>query len=94
MGAVIVPMVPLANKVDLLNFSFLYLALICFSFGKGAQQLISYIQDTRSTLAQMGLGGKVPVGNSDAGAYFNTQVLEAVDYGVRVFFSFGVLAFF
>lgn len=47
----------------------------------GAQILIGNIQDTRSMLS--GLGVSVPVGNSDAGAYFNTEVLGAVDYGVR-----------
>ena len=29
------------------------------------------------------LGVDLPVGNSDAGSYFNDQVLESVDYGVR-----------
>lgn len=28
------------------------------------------------------LGLSLPVGNSDAGSYFNNKVLEAVDYGV------------
>jgi len=28
------------------------------------------------------IGAKIPVGNSDAGSYFNNQVLSAVDYGV------------
>lgn len=31
----------------------------------------------------MKLDKTIPVGNSDAGSYFNNQVLEAVDYGVR-----------
>jgi len=35
-------------------------------------------------LADMGLTGKVQVGNSDAGFYFNTKVLEAIDYGVNL----------
>ncbi len=30
----------------------------------------------------MNLQKHIPVGNSDAGAYFNTQVLQAVEYGV------------
>lgn len=30
-----------------------------------------------------GLGVSLPVGNSDAGSYFNNEVLGAVDYGVR-----------
>src|SRR5947209_8781489 len=32
-------------------------------------------------LASMNLN--IPVGTSDAGSYFNNQILEAVDYGVR-----------
>lgn len=34
-------------------------------------------------LASLNLNKTIPVGNSDAGSYFNTKVLEAVDYGVR-----------
>jgi exo-beta-1,3-glucanase (GH17 family) len=49
---------------------------------QGAALLIANIQDTRSMLKSMSLDGKVPVGNSDAGSYFNTQVLSAVDYGL------------
>lgn len=29
------------------------------------------------------LSKKIPIGNSDAGSYFNTEVLSDVDYGVR-----------
>ena len=50
----------------------------------GADILIEDIQDTRQMLADMGLTGKVQVGNSDAGFYFNTKVLEAIDYGVNL----------
>lgn len=46
----------------------------------GAQILISYIQDTKKMISDMGLS--IPVGTSDAGAYFNTQVLGASDYGM------------
>lgn len=46
----------------------------------GADLLIVNITDTRNLLKSLGLS--VPVGNSDAGSYFNTKVLEAVDYGV------------
>jgi exo-beta-1,3-glucanase (GH17 family) len=49
---------------------------------QGAATLIADIQDTRAMLANMSLTGKIPVGNSDAGAYFNTEVLSAVDYGM------------
>jgi hypothetical protein len=47
-----------------------------------AAMLIPWIQDTRSMLASLNLGKTLPVGNADAGSYFNTQVLEAVDYGM------------
>jgi hypothetical protein len=50
---------------------------------QGAQILISYIQDTIKTIAAMNLPKNIPIGNSDAGAYFNTGVLETVQYGVR-----------
>lgn len=46
-----------------------------------ASVLIPFIKDTRSMLASMNLN--IPVGTSDAGSYFNNQILEAVDYGVR-----------
>jgi exo-beta-1,3-glucanase (GH17 family) len=47
---------------------------------QGADLLIVNITDTRNLLKSLGLS--VPVGNSDAGSYFNTKVLEAVDYGM------------
>lgn len=50
---------------------------------QGAAILISYINDTRSMLAAMNLGS-MPVGTADAGSYFNTEVLQVVDYGVRL----------
>jgi len=46
----------------------------------GADLLIVNITDTRNLLSSLGLS--IPVGNSDAGSYFNTKVLEAVDYGM------------
>lgn len=46
----------------------------------GAAILIADIQDTRTTLSAM--SASIPVGNSDAGAYFNNEVLAAVDYGM------------
>jgi hypothetical protein len=48
----------------------------------GAQILIANINDTRAMLAGMNLNKQLPVGNSDAGAYFNNMVLAAIDYGV------------
>lgn len=47
-----------------------------------AATLISYIQDTQSMLSSLNLGKTIPVGNADAGSYFNTMVLEAVNYGM------------
>lgn len=49
---------------------------------QGAAILIADINDTRSMLSSLNLGKTIPVGNSDAGSYFNTKVLEASDYGV------------
>ncbi|KAI0303562.1 glycoside hydrolase family 17 protein [Multifurca ochricompacta] len=49
---------------------------------QGAQLLIANIQDTISTLNSMNLPKHIPVGTADAGAYFNTQVLQAVEYGM------------
>ncbi|KAG6856905.1 hypothetical protein H0H87_012487 [Tephrocybe sp. NHM501043] len=46
----------------------------------GAAILISNIQDTRNMLTSIGV--TLQVGTSDAGSYFNTKVLEAVDYGM------------
>jgi len=47
---------------------------------QGADLLIVNITDTRNMLKSLGLS--IPVGNSDAGSYFNNKVLEAVDYGM------------
>jgi hypothetical protein len=47
---------------------------------EGADLLLVNITDTRNLLKSLGLS--VPVGNSDAGSYFNTKVMEAIDYGV------------
>jgi len=46
----------------------------------GAQHLIANITDTRNMLTELGIS--LPVGNSDAGSYFNLEVLQAVDYGM------------
>lgn len=48
----------------------------------GAQILLANIQDTKDMLASMNLPKTIPVGNSDAGSFFNTQVLSSVDYGL------------
>jgi len=49
---------------------------------QGAAILIANIKDTISTISAMKLSKHIPVGNSDAGAYFNTQVLQAIEYGM------------
>ncbi|KAG5730946.1 putative glucan endo-1,3-beta-glucosidase btgC, partial [Termitomyces sp. T112] len=46
----------------------------------GAAILIANIKDTRDMISSMQLS--IPVGTADAGSYFNTKVLEAVDYGM------------
>lgn len=51
---------------------------------QGAQLLLANITDAISTLQALNLPKQIPVGTSDAGAYFNNMVLQAVDYGVRV----------
>ncbi|KAI0044169.1 glycoside hydrolase family 17 protein [Auriscalpium vulgare] len=48
----------------------------------GAQLLIADIQDTVSAIQALNLNKHIPVGTADAGAYFNTEVLSAVEYGM------------
>lgn len=48
---------------------------------QAAAILVPDIQDTRNMLQSLGVS--IPVGNSDAGSYFNNKILAAVDYGVR-----------
>ena len=48
----------------------------------GAQLLIANITDTRNMVTEN--GWNIPVGTSDAGSYFNNEVLEQVDYGVSL----------
>lgn len=49
---------------------------------QGAAIIIQDVTDMRSTLASLNLPKTIQVGNAEAGSYFNTQVLQAVDYGV------------
>ncbi|THH32245.1 hypothetical protein EUX98_g1958 [Antrodiella citrinella] len=49
---------------------------------QGAALLIPNITDTRQMIASMNLNKTIPVGTSDAGSYFNTEVMEAIDYGM------------
>ncbi|KAJ7653486.1 glycoside hydrolase family 17 protein [Mycena rosella] len=46
----------------------------------GAALLLPNITDTISMIS--GLGLNIPVGNADAGSYFNTEILSAVSYGM------------
>lgn len=57
----------------------------------GAAILIEKIQDTRTELAKLKLSKTIPVGNSDAGFYFNLKVLAASDFGVSPYFSSRVI---
>ncbi len=59
---------------------------------QGAQLLIADVKDTIDMLNGMNLPKHIPVGNADAGAFFNNEVLQAVEYGVRPFLS-GLLPF-
>ncbi|KAJ7261760.1 glycoside hydrolase superfamily [Mycena haematopus] len=47
----------------------------------GAAILIGDINDTRSMMSDLSLAN-VTIGTSDAGSYFNTKILQAVDYGM------------
>jgi exo-beta-1,3-glucanase (GH17 family) len=49
---------------------------------QGAALLKADIDDTRSMVSAMNLPTHVPIGTADAGAYFNTLVLEDIEYGV------------
>ncbi|KAJ2916451.1 hypothetical protein MD484_g3985, partial [Candolleomyces efflorescens] len=49
---------------------------------EGADILLADIQDTKQMLTDMNLDKHIPVGNSDAGSFFSTEVLEAVEYGL------------
>ena len=49
---------------------------------QGAQLLIANITDTRNAVQALNLPKTIPIGTADAGSYFNTEVLEAVDYGM------------
>jgi len=53
---------------------------------RGAALLVPNIEDTHAMLKGMNLDRNIPVGNSDAGSYFNNKVLAAIDYGVSFFF--------
>lgn len=44
--------------------------------------LVANIKDTKSMVQALNLDKDIPIGNSDAGSYFNDLVLEAVEYGL------------
>lgn len=56
---------------------------------QGAALLVPNIDDTRTMVQDMNLN--IPIGNADAGAYFNNKVLAAVDYGVCTAFQYHTL---
>ncbi len=53
----------------------------------GATILKANIDDTRKMIADMKLTKPIQIGTSDAGSFFNKEVLESVDYGVSTLFS-------
>jgi len=50
----------------------------------GATILKADIDDTRQMIADLQLPKAVQIGNSDAGSFFSKEVLEDVNYGVRL----------
>jgi exo-beta-1,3-glucanase (GH17 family) len=48
----------------------------------GAAVLLPNITDTRSQIQALSLSKTIPIGNAEAGAYFNNELLSAVDYGM------------
>ncbi|TFK28861.1 glucan 1,3 beta-glucosidase [Coprinopsis marcescibilis] len=51
---------------------------------EGSDILVADIQATKQMLEDMNLPKRVPVGNSDAGSYFATDVMEVMDYGASL----------
>ncbi|KAF9260088.1 glycoside hydrolase [Marasmius fiardii PR-910] len=49
---------------------------------QGAAILVGDIQDTKQVISGMSLSKDIPIGNADAGSFFNTQVLQNVAYGM------------
>lgn len=48
----------------------------------GAAVLLEDVEDFRSSLDALSLSKTLKVGNAEAGSFFNTKVLAAVDYGM------------
>ncbi|TFK43665.1 glycoside hydrolase family 17 protein [Crucibulum laeve] len=49
---------------------------------EGAAILKGDIDDTRNMLTSLNLKKNIPVGNSDAGSFFNKDILASIDYGM------------
>ena len=49
---------------------------------QGAALLLANITDTRTAVQALGLSKTLPIGTADAGSFFNTQVLQSVDFGM------------
>ncbi|KAF8165474.1 glycoside hydrolase family 17 protein [Crassisporium funariophilum] len=49
---------------------------------EGAVILKADIDETRAMLAAMKLPKTILIGNSDAGSYFNTEIMKSIDYGL------------
>ncbi|KAI0749740.1 glycoside hydrolase [Daedaleopsis nitida] len=48
----------------------------------GAELLLVNITDTRQAVEALNLSKKIPIGTADAGSYFNTKILQNVDFGM------------
>ncbi|KAJ8072920.1 hypothetical protein PM082_016480 [Marasmius tenuissimus] len=49
---------------------------------QGAAIIVDNIKDTQSMLSGLNLNKNIPIGNADAGSFFNTQILQNVAYGM------------
>ncbi|KAI0787490.1 glycoside hydrolase [Fomes fomentarius] len=49
---------------------------------QGAQMLLTNITDTRNAIAALNLDKTLPIGTADAGSFFNTELLQQVDFGM------------
>lgn len=50
---------------------------------QGAALLKANIDDTKSMISGLSLSKSIQIGTADAGSFFNTLVLQDVEYGVR-----------
>ncbi len=48
----------------------------------GAQMLLANVTDTRNAIEALNLDKKIPIGTADAGSFFNTELLQNVDFGM------------